>query len=79
MEKHKQKHTRFIINIYTLNFLDMGLINEPKKKEIQNKKEQDPLASFVTFRCTNAELEKLKAQAKADKRNLSNFIHSRLF
>lgn len=57
----------------------MGLINEPKKREIQNKKEQDLLASFVTFRCTNAELEKLKAQAKADKRNLSNFIHSRLF
>lgn len=57
----------------------MGLINAKKKGNTLNKKEQEMLSSFVTFRCTSAELEQLKADAKKDKRTISNFIHSKLF
>ena len=57
----------------------MGLINEPKKRKTSHKEEQEKLISLITFRCTNAELEQLKADAKKDKRTISNFIHSKLF
>ena len=58
----------------------MEVINTNQKtKKTAYKPDQEALSSFVTFRVTNAELEQLKDQAKADKRNLSNFIHSKLF